>query len=186
MHTLNCLFPQSGLSKPLRGLYLACKLHQEAVDGDVLMYSNYIASLDGRIALHDSHSHEFAVPKSIANDRDWRLYQELAAQSDIMLTSARYFRQLAKGCAQDLLPVGKGKPHDDLHAWRKNQKLSPQPDVMIVSSSLDIPLESLAYVADRKIWVITTSHANKERKRALEAVGAHILIGGKTAVQGDL
>ncbi|MDQ6995464.1 MAG: dihydrofolate reductase family protein [Mariprofundaceae bacterium] len=162
------------------------ELHKQAAVDDVLIYSNYIASLDGRIALWDSSTDEFSVPKSIANVRDWRLYQELAAQSDIMLTSARYFRQLAKGCAQDLLPVGKGKEHDDLHAWRKQQALSPQPDVMIVSSSLDIPLQSLAYVSDRKVWVITTSQASADRKRSLQALGVTILIGGETSVQGDV
>jgi len=186
VHALSCLFPQGGLSKPLRGLYLACELHKQAVDGDVFIYSNYIASLDGRIALRESHTHEFSVPKSIANPRDWRLYQELAAQADIMLTSARYFRQLEKGCAQDLLPVGKGKEHEDLHDWRKKQGLRAQADVMIMSSSLDIPLESLAYVSDRKIWVITTSSASLERKKALKALGVNILIGGETSVQGDI
>jgi len=186
MGDIACLIPQKGGNQALKGLYLACELHKQAVDGDAFIYSNYIASLDGRIALREPHSHEFSVPKSIANPRDWRLYQELAAQADIMLTSARYFRQLAKGCAQDLLPVGKGEDYNDLRHWRKQHGLRSQPDVMIVSASLDIPLDSLTSISDRKIWVITTSSASEERKSALKAVGASILIGGETTVQGDL
>jgi len=44
------------------------------------------------------------VPRAIANERDWRLFQELSAQADIFLTSGRYLREWAKGQAQEILP----------------------------------------------------------------------------------
>ena len=100
------LYPAPQQKIPLKGLYLSLSLHRQAESGEVFIYANFIASLDGRISLLDAHG-EQGVPASLANKRDWRLYQELAAQSDIMLTSARYFRQLARGNAQDLLPVGR-------------------------------------------------------------------------------
>jgi len=93
------LYPASHRQRTLNGLYLGLNLHRQAEIGDVLIYANYIASVDGRIAVRDEGSGEFVVPPAIANKRDWRLYQELAAQADVMLTSARYFRQLATGVA---------------------------------------------------------------------------------------
>jgi len=179
------LYPKGGSEKPLQGLYLAHQLHKRASEHEVFIYSNYIASLDGRIAIRDADSGEYAVPGAIANVRDWRLYQELAAQSDIMLTSARYFRQLDKGCAQDLLPVGQGKAYDDLRVWRERQGLAPQPDIMIISSSLDIPLRSLASLSNRKIWLVTTEQASPTKKKALQAMGVGILIAGETRVEGQ-
>jgi len=43
------------------------------------------------------------VPDSVANPRDWRLFQELAAQADVLVMSARHLRELAAGAAQDSL-----------------------------------------------------------------------------------
>jgi len=182
---LSQLYPFSGNSKPLKGLYLSYQLHRRALAHDVFIYSNYIASLDGRIAVREQASGDYAVPAAIANLRDWRLYQELAAQADIMITSARYFRQLAKGCAQDLLPVGQGEAYDDLRCWREKEGLAPQADVMIVSSSLDIPLSSLSNLSDRKLWVVTTEQANPKQKEALQAMGVGILIAGEQRVEGQ-
>ena len=178
------LLPHSSLLQPLCGLYLDLALHQQAKHGDVFIYSNYIASLDGRIALRDAQRQNFSVPQAIANARDWRLYQELAAQSDIMLTSARYFRQLSKGCAQDLLPVGREKAYEDLQVWRHDQGLKPQPDVMILSASLDIPLASLDALQDRKIWLVTNAQADDHKVRELQSAGVAVLQVAEERVQG--
>ena len=40
--------PQNILA--LKGLYLELGLHRAAVENDILIYANYIASLDGRIS----------------------------------------------------------------------------------------------------------------------------------------
>ncbi len=154
---LKQLYPRCDVVHPLEGTYLALNLHQQARQGDVFIYANYIVSLDGRIALFDEVVGEYAVPKSIANERDWRLYQELAGQADVMLTSARYFRQLAQNKAQDLLPVGGGTKYTDIKLWRESQGLKAQPDVMVLSNSLDIPLSALEKVQDRQVMVLTSS-----------------------------
>ncbi|MDX8382592.1 MAG: pyrimidine reductase, partial [Ghiorsea sp.] len=152
---LTKLYPQAEPPRALQGCYLDLKLHQQASKGDTFIYANYISSLDGRISLQDTASGEYAVPDSLGNARDWRLYQELAGQADVMITSARYFRQLAKGCAQDLLPVGSSPDFSDIKAWRKQQGLKPQPDVVILSHTLDIPLAALATLRERKLTVLT-------------------------------
>ncbi len=168
----------------LKGLYLSLELHRQADQGELLIYANYIASVDGRIAVQNNDSDEFEVPSAIANPRDWRLYQELAAQSDIMLTSARYFRQLARGCAQDLLPVGSAPEFSDLRDWREAEGLNAQPDVAVLSRSLDIPQAALGKIADRRILVFTDEQAADKPVQTLERAGVSVIIAGKDEVDG--
>jgi len=182
--SVQCLFPPANASKALQGLYLECALHKQAVADDVFIYSNYIASLDGRIALRDGQTGESSVPASIANKRDWRLYQELAAQADVMITSARYFRQLEQGCAQDLLPVGQEPDYADLAVWRAEQGLKPQPDVVIVSASLDIPLAAIKSLHNRRIWVLTVKGVDASRCKQLEDIGVRVVQMDGKSVQG--
>jgi len=180
------LFPAPQEELPLEGLYLGLNLHHRAAGGDVLIYSNYIASLDGRIAVRNTASGEFEVPEAIANKRDWRLYQELAAQADVMLTSARYFRQLEKGSAQDLLPVGTQDAYADVLDWRKSQGFAAQPAVAILSNSLDIPLAALAGIRERDIYVFTHAGVETGKVAALEARGVRVCIAGTSQVEGDV
>jgi len=168
------LYPQSDASIALQGCYLDLKLHQQATSGDIFMYANYISSVDGRISLLDGKTGEFGVPSSIGNGRDWRLYQELAGQSDVMITSARYFRQLAKGQAQDLLPVGSGEAFADIKQWREQEGMKAQPDVVIISESLDIPIVALQSLEKRKIIVFTTKNANVDKIVSLKEHGVAV------------
>ncbi|MDQ7002017.1 MAG: dihydrofolate reductase family protein [Ghiorsea sp.] len=167
---LQTLYPTGGESTALKGLYLGLNLHQQAKAGEVFIYANYISSLDGRIALYNADLNAYEVPSAIANSRDWRLYQELAGQADVMLTSARYFRQLAQGKAQDLLPVGASEKYADIKLWREAQGLKPQPDVVVLSNSLDIPLVALDKVSDRQVIVLTASE-DAAKIQALEDAG---------------
>jgi len=61
--------------------------------------------LDGRIAVPHPTRPGLTVPETIANDRDWRLFQELAAQADLIISSGRYLRDWADGRAQEILRV---------------------------------------------------------------------------------
>lgn len=173
------LFPPSGEPHDLQGLYLGLGLNRRTRQGiadesGLLIYANFISSLDGRISLLNEQAGEFGVPACLANKRDWRLYQELAAQADVMITSARYFRQLAQGCAQDLLPVGKESEYQDLAQWRSQHGLKPQPDVLIVSVSLDIPPQALSALQDRRVMIITPAGCDPLRRQSLEQAGAEI------------
>lgn len=170
------LFPASAGTRPLEGLYLELNLQQRAAAGELLIYANYINSLDGRIALTDSSSDETQVPEDIVNPRDWRLYQELAAQSDVMIVSARYFRQLARGKAQDILPVGNESAYADILEWRKREGLKPQPDLLIISRTLDIPIGSLQRFQDRRIMVCTGSGADQLKSKELQDAGVALFV----------
>ncbi len=187
--TVTPLFPTGGEATALRGLYLRLALHRQAAAGEICIYANYISSLDGRIALpiahDDANERDFAVPTAMANQRDWRLYQELAAQADVMITSARYFRQLAEGRAQDLLPVGREPAYADLRDFRQAAGLKPQPDVVIVSNSLHIPAAALDQLRDRQLIVCCSEQADAAAVHALQARGVQVWRAGAQQVFGQ-
>ncbi|NWF36114.1 dihydrofolate reductase family protein [Mariprofundus sp. KV] len=182
--TVLSLYPPTEEERPLQGLYLGLNLHRQAADGDLLIYSNYITSLDGRISLTTERPSQSQVPTDIINRRDWRLYQELAAQADVMITSARYFRQLAKGEAQDLLPVGQEDEYADLRDWRKSAGLRAQPDVLILSNSLDIPVAALKLLQGRRVLICTGNRAEPARGAALQAAGVELFVLDSPDVSG--
>lgn len=149
------LYPASGTQHTLEGLYLSQEIRRQSGHDGVFIYANFITSIDGRIALPVTGKKSRQVPAATGNARDWRLYQELAAQADLLITSARYFRQAAHSEAQDNLPVGPATAFDDLRAWRLKQGLSEQPDIAIFSASLDIPVAAIQAYAQRKITIFT-------------------------------
>lgn len=184
--SLTRLLPAPSEPIPLKGAYLGLGLHRQAGDAGILIYANYIASVDGRIALRDAATGEFSVPASLANTRDWRLYQELAAQADVMIVSARYMRQLARGTAQDLLPVGEAPAYRDLRDWRAAQGLAPQPDVVVVTASLDIPEAALDRLTDRRVIVAVPKGADATKRGALAARGVEVVVTGEARVEGTV
>jgi riboflavin biosynthesis pyrimidine reductase len=164
------LYPNPGRKHCLNGLYLGQPLVPGSSSGkQPFIYSNFISSLDGRIAVPAPHRGTHQVPPAIANARDWRLFQELAAHADLIITSARYFRQVCDQEAQADLPIGSAPEFDDLRDWRSAQGLSPQPDIAVFSSSLDIPATALNQYGDRRIFLITGSAADPEKLAAIKA-----------------
>ena len=164
------LYPNPGRKHRLTGLYLGQSLVSAASSGKrPFIYSNFISSLDGRIAVPGPHRNTHQVPPAIANTRDWRLFQELAAHADLLITSARYFRQLCDREAQAELPIGSAPEFDDLRDWRSAQGLSPQPDIAVFSASLDIPITALNRYRGRKIFLITGAAADPEKLATIKA-----------------
>ena len=177
------LYPDPGPFVALRGLYLNSGL-RECADTGPLVYTNFIVSIDGRIALAQPDGHH-QIPGDITNRRDWRLFQELAALSDVLITSGRYLRDVAHNKAQDVLPVSRDADYDDLRAFRRDRGLSDQPAVAIVSGSLDIDVQTLP-TDQRDVVIITTAHSGIARRRALEARGARVIVAGDgNRVGGD-
>jgi riboflavin biosynthesis pyrimidine reductase len=172
------LFPLPQRDLPLEGLYLDHDLYSKGHPGKPFVYSNFITSLDGRIAIASGASATHVVPSATANPRDWRLYQELAGQADLLVTSGRYFRQSLLGEAQDELPVGSGKAFDDIREWRSARGLAPQPDIAIMSSSLNIPLVTLEPYRTRRIYVVTGEDADPVRVSALQDNGIVVIPSG--------
>ncbi len=179
------LFPP-GDPVPLEGLYLGEDLRAEGSAERPFVYANFVSSLDGRIALAMPHRRTHQVPPAIANARDWRLYQELGAQADLLVTSARYFRQYAAGEAQDSLPVGPGDAFADLRQWRLDQGLPAQPDIALLSASLDIPAAAIEAYRDRRIHLFTGEDADPAALARLESAGVETHFAGPgLSAEGD-
>lgn len=178
--------PQPVQTRDLAGLYLSHNLRQPAFSAEKpFVYSNFVTSLDGRIAVPHPKRPGMVVPEQIANDRDWRLFQELAVQADLLITSGRYLRDYADGRVQEILRVYDDPDFTDLKAWRLSQNLPLYPDLAVISGSLDFPIPKALTQGDRTVVVFTTAQADPERIRAKEKDLARVLIAGDETVEGD-
>ncbi|MBX3054256.1 MAG: dihydrofolate reductase family protein [Caldilineaceae bacterium] len=183
MDQLQQLFPQAGPA-PFPGAYLAHDLRQATRQaGQPFVYANFVVSLDGRIAIPAADGSGLTVPKQIANERDWRLYQELAAQADIIISSGRYLRDWAAGRAQEILQVDDPR-FADLRAWRQNQGLKPQPDIAIISGSLRFPIPDVLTAGGRKVVVFTSAQPDPHRVREIEDQAGQVFVAGEERVEG--
>ena len=158
------LYPQPAELKPLAGLYLEQDVRAQS-EGRThpLLYANFVHSLDGRIAVPDKVHGGISVPKAVANDRDWRLFQELAVQADVIITTGRYLRDYAAGKAQEILRIHDDPAFADLVQWRDQHNLPPLPDLAVVSSSLDFPIPQTLSEQKRRVIVVTDSNADTEK-----------------------
>lgn len=182
------LFPASSASIALQGLYLQQPLLPPDWPNRAFVYSNFVTSIDGRIALATAAPGQSRVPDTIANPRDWRLFQELAAQADILLCSGNYLRELATGTAQAELPLCDQPVHADLLAWRQAQGLPTQPDVAVFSTSLNITIPPRWFDDNRRVFVLTTADPASPAAQRLQQAGARVQrfcaarVGGEAAI----
>jgi riboflavin biosynthesis pyrimidine reductase len=181
--SLLALYPERQRTA-LEGLYLSEDIRRCRQGGNLLVYSNFIASLDGRIAVTDSRSGEPSVPEETANPRDWRLLLELAAPADALIISGRYVRELAAGKAQSLPPFQEGDSAD-LLKFRKALGLPVQPVLVVVSNSLDLPLEALFRDQPRPVLVATSEQADAEQIRQTARGQVEVVRVGRDRVEGD-
>jgi len=179
------LYPAARKDLALKGLYLEHDLRRVRRGAQrPFIYANFIASLDGRIAISPGEGMELRVPRSSANDRDWRLFQELAVQADLVLTTGRYLREYESGAAQEILQVYDDPGLADLQEWRTERGLDPYPDLAIVSRSLDFPLPAALLEGGRSLVVLTTGASPSARKAELEARSIKVLDCGAQDVEG--
>lgn len=181
------IFPTPHEEVPLKGLYLDEDILTENEKLDrPFVYGNFITSLDGRIAVPNPKAGRLTVPEQIANDRDWRLFQELAAQADILITSGRYLRNYIEGTSQEILQAFDDSKYADLLAWRKEHGMAALPDLAVISGSLDFPVPDPKSWEDRAIVIFTSSQANSDRIRMVENEIGEVFIAGEESVRGDL
>lgn len=179
------LYPLPSQERALEGLYLGHDLRQKSGGaGLAYVYANFVASLDGRIAIPHPSGKGLKVPSNTANERDWRLYQELAAQADLIISSGRYLRDWAEGRAQEILQVDDPR-FADLRAWRRERGLPPQPDIAIISGSLRFPIPEVLTAGGRKVVVFTSGNPDPVRVREIEAKAGQVIVAGEHGVEGD-
>ena len=174
----------AGTPQPLEGLYRDAELPTSGRFGP-WVYANFVATLDGRIAMTDPATGRFGVTEAIGDPRDWRLFQELAARADVVLTSGRYLRDLRLGTAQDVLPLSSRSAFQDLRQWREAQGLATHPDVAVLSTSLAFELPDALFRQGRSVTVLTTSGADPVARARHEAAGARVVaVNDGDAVDG--
>lgn len=185
MDNIMQLYPRPAQEQPLTGTYLAHQLRQYSETSDqAFVYGNFVTSLDGRIAIPHPTRPGLVVPKNIANDRDWRLFQELAAQADLIISSGRYLRDWADGRAQEILRVDDPE-YTDLKEWRLAQNLPPQPDIAVISGSLRFPIPEVLTAGGRKVVVFTAADPDPQRVEEIEAKAGQVIVAGEGSVAGD-
>jgi riboflavin biosynthesis pyrimidine reductase len=179
------LFPGPAEEVPLLGLYLSERFRPPGPRLQSFTYTNFIASLDGRISLPDPRTTKRTVPRDVANPHDWRLFQELAACADAVVTSGRYVRDLPSAVSARSFPVS-GKPaYADLLEWRRMHGLMPQPAVVIVTAALDLPPLEPLVESGRAVYVATGAQADPLKIARVESQGVRVLrVGEGTRAEG--
>ena len=172
------LVPGPAQEVALAGAYLAHDLAALGRPGAPFVYADFVASLDGRIALGDPRTGDSHVPQSLRSAGDFRLLLELEAQADCLITHGGYLRAVAAGRLDDILQVGLTEATTDLARWRAQHGLPPQPAVVVASASLDFTLPPSLARHGQRVLVATTAAAPAEKIERLRAQGCEIVIAG--------
>ncbi|MFL6652016.1 MAG: RibD family protein, partial [Sulfurifustaceae bacterium] len=179
------LYPNPGVTRPLEGTYLGQELFRLGTPADPFVYANFVTSIDGRIAIVEADTGESFVLEDLASTRDWRLFQELQAQADCMVTHGGYLRALAQRKFDDILQVGVAKQVLDIGRWRHEHGLSKQPAVAIISRTLDFPMPASLARHEQPVHIVTGEDAPRERVQYWKNQGYEVRYAGRGAsVQG--
>jgi riboflavin biosynthesis pyrimidine reductase len=176
--TVQRLFPCPCESLDLQGLYLGLKLHNIGTPQRPFVYANFLSSLDGRIALEDAEGVAY-LPKHLTTPADFRLFLELQAQADCLVTHGGYLRSLAAGRLGNILQIGQRPESSDLVAWRLAHGLPAQPAIVIASASLDFPLPDSIREHGQTCYVATGQHADSAKLDYWRGQGCEIIFAGK-------
>ncbi len=182
--TLLKLLPTPQEEVNLHGLYLKHQLHRLGNTDKPFVYANFLSSIDGRIALTDPESGLSGTPRCLTSSEDFRLFQELQAQADCLITHGGYLRSLANGQLGNILQVGLRENTQDLSTWRRNNGLVTQPDLVIASSSLDFPMPDCLASHQQNILIATDTHADQQKIKRWNQRGYHVEIAGENMVEG--
>jgi riboflavin biosynthesis pyrimidine reductase len=179
------LYPPGGMTRELNGTYLAQDLQRLGTPDQPFVYANFVSSLDGRIAVVEAQTGESYVLEELTSGHDWRLFQELQAQADCMVTHGGYLRALAARKFDDILQVGIAKQSLDIGRWRVTNGLTPQPAIAIVSRTLDFPMPPSLARHEQPVHIITADDASRERVAFWRDHGCDVVFAGPgTSVEG--
>ena len=163
------LYPGGGESVSLKGLYLRQeKPALENIQGNDAkphVYANFLTSIDGRIALRDAGDEHYRLPGQLKSDEDFMLFLELYARADCIITHGGYMRALDAGRLGNVLQLPESKATQYMHDWRQQQGLAKNPDVVIISGSLDFPWDSSLDSSGQKVHIATGGKANQASKQ---------------------
>lgn len=176
--TILRLYPAPGRKVPIRGLYLAHRLHELGRVHVPFVYANFLSSLDGRIALEDINERRSYIPRHLTTPSDFRLFMELHAQADCLITHGGYMRALHEQRLGNILQVGVRADHADLADWRRDNGLPPQPAVVIASASLDFPVHDSLRQYRQRVYIATGQRVEPRRIQFWRKQGYPVLLAG--------
>jgi len=183
------LFPQSFNKQDqileLKNLYLYKHGWHSANTKQPIVAANFLSSLDGRIAISPDANSSAELPKSLTSQEDFRLFLELHAQADCLITHGGYMRSLAEQKLGNILQLPNNKDCEDLYNWRALQGLSPHPALVIASSSLDFPIHPSLKEHKQQVYIATGQQTDSDKIKKWQDDGYEVLIAGTShAVEG--
>ena len=174
--SLTRLHPPDTARHPLQGLCLKHRLIERAEAGRPYIYSSFITSLNGVIAIDDGQGN-WTHPSTLTDPRDLRLLCELMAQADCLITSAGYLRDLERGSLGNLLQLPQRPEYQDLLNYRARHHDSPFPSILVVSQSLDFRLPPSIAEHRQTLRILAPANAPEQRISELRDQGVEVVIG---------
>lgn len=179
------LFPQPSAECELKNAYLEQHSWHQATRGEPAVAANFVISLDGRIAIATQENPDVRVPESLTSKEDFRLFLELHAQADCLITHGEYLRNLAADRLGNILQLPGGPDFEDLYQWRLQQGLPQYPDIVIASSSLDFPLHPSLKESGQKVYIAAGHGTDPGLRDQWQQQGLEVLLAGQSgSVEG--
>lgn len=168
------LYPQPAQSVPLQGLYLDRRRLAGTEAAQPCIYANFLTSLDGRIALRQAGQAHYCLPAALKSDEDFRLFLELYCHADCIITHGGYMRALQAGRLGNVLQLPESAGSQYLHDWRRRQGLAKNPDIVIISGSLDFPWHDCLQDSQQTVHIATGGCYKQECRRRWQQQGHRI------------
>jgi hypothetical protein len=175
---------------PLEGLYLGQGFAGTAAKiGRAMVISDFLTDCNGVIA-RLNQQHIFKVPLELRNASDWRLFQELMAQADVIISSAAYLKRLSTlgSQAEDVLSQFEaGGAFEGLGTWRLVAGFKRRsPDLAIVTHELDFTVPACVTESGRRVIIFTSDQlAGSAPARAMLSAGISVVGSGAAGVEGN-
>jgi len=147
----------------IQDLYLNPIFYKHSKAYRPLYYANFLSSFDGRIATYNKKNKLLLTPNNIKNREDYSLFCQLHAQCDCLVTNTQYINGLNKGYYGDILSINNLK----LENWRLKNNL-PKQKIIILSNSLNFPINKILEKYKNQISILTTSNSLKKINRFKE------------------
>ncbi len=177
--SLTRLYPPDAARHPLLGLCLGHRLVDRAEADQPYIYSSFIMSLNGAIAIDDGQGN-WTHPETLTDPRDLRLLCELMAQADCLITSGGYLRDLERGNLGNLLQLPQKPEFQDLLDYRTQNHDSLFPTVLVVSRSLNFQIPASITEHRQVLRVLAPANAPEQRVSELREQGVDVVLGDET------
>ena len=153
-----------------------------------LVYTSYVTDLNGVVGIKGVGG----VPLPIRSSEEWEhILRWKLSQADIIITATGHMNrveELGEKAQNVFNSFDKGQPLEKHGEWRLEQGYERRnPDVAVVSRSLDFDFPPFLTQNGRKIFIFTTHKMeNSPKARAFGKRGAVVIGAGDTEVDGKI